>query len=143
MKQDFSRTVVKILLLGSLQGVLAQPTWSATDYLEPSSAPPHRIVSIPTLSVSPNTVHTSNGTQVKLTAQPAGGEAMLFSVDWSVREGAPGGRIETGSRTNSGAYEATYFAPDSGSGPFHIDVKLHEYPSAKAEVRIDLDTTLK
>jgi len=136
MQQGFTRKTNKILLLGVLSLFASLPAYSGNNDLDHASSNPHRILATPTLTISPETLEMTLGAQVILSAKASGGEAMLFSVDWSIKEGENGGRIEPGIRNSSGAIEATYFSPGSGLGPFHIEAKLHEYPSATAKAII-------
>jgi hypothetical protein len=69
----------------------------------------------------------------------SGGEAILFSVDWSIREGEAGGTIlPEPKRRDDGSYAAEYQAPSAGSGPFHVIATLHEFPAVKAEARVQV-----
>jgi len=133
IKQGDSFTKVsQSLLLVVLSLFACTPAWSAPDHAVISPVKTHIILPTPTLTLFPDTVQIFAGTQITLTAKPSGGEAMLFSVDWSINEGETGGRIEAGTRNSEGAYEATYFAPTSGLGPYHIQAQLHDYPSVTA-----------
>ncbi|TLZ45670.1 MAG: hypothetical protein E6K21_18305, partial [Gammaproteobacteria bacterium] len=47
----------------------------------------------PRLELSPAAIEVAPGSRVQFIARASGGEAILFSVDWSIREGAAGGTI--------------------------------------------------
>jgi len=136
MQQAFTIKTKKILLLALLQWFALLPVYAANNDLDQVPTKPHRIVASPALKITPDTLEMASGTQITLSAKPTGGEAILFAVDWSIREGESGGHIEPGIRNSSGAIEATYFSPGSGLGPFHVEAKLHEYPSATAKAVI-------
>ena len=91
----------------------------------------------PTITMTTPRVEVSPGARIRLVARAAGGEALLFSVDWRVTEGSAGGQVEAGARADDGTYAATYTAPAAG-GTFHVTATLHEYPAATAatEVRV-------
>jgi hypothetical protein len=131
-QEDFFTKVSQFLLLVVLSLFAFTAAWSAPDHAEIAPVKTHIILPNPSLTLFPDTVQILAGTQIKLTAKPSGGEAILFSLDWSINEGESGGRIEAGARNSEGAFEATYFAPTSGLGPYHIQAKLHEYPSVTA-----------
>lgn len=103
-------------------------------------APARRpLVPQPRLTLTPATLELAPGERVMLLARPSGGEAILFSVDWSIREGTSGGQLfpETG-RREDGSYAAVYQAPQLGSGPFHVRATLHEFPAVGAEASVQL-----
>jgi hypothetical protein len=102
-----------------------------------AAAPRRSNVAPPTLTLLPASVTLTAGSSMVFTARPAGGEAMLFSVDWAVDEGPAGGTVSaTGKHLSDGGYEARYTAPSTGFGPFHLVARLHEYPSAQAVASI-------
>jgi hypothetical protein len=139
MQQSFSTYAMKTLFLMVASTQALYLNAYAEDQTPPPAASHARApFPKPAVQVFPDSVVTPLGGQVKLTARPTGGEAILFSVDWSVAEGTQGGYIESGSRNKQGELEAIYFAPRSGSGPFHIVAKLHEYPAATAEVVVEI-----
>jgi hypothetical protein len=91
----------------------------------------------PSIVLNPETSLLVQGESVVLTARPQGGEAMLFTVDWQVREGDSGGTVQTiPTRRADGGFGATYTAPRSGAGRFHVIARIHEYPSASAVAEI-------
>ena len=66
-------------------------------------------------------------------------EAILFSVNWSIREGAAGGTIlPAPKRQADGGYTAVYQAPMVGNGPFHVIATLREFPAAVAEASVQV-----
>ena len=72
-------------------------------------------------------------------ARASGGEAILFSVNWSIREGAAGGTIlPAPKRQDDGSYAAVYQAPKVGSGPFHVIATLREFPAAVAQASVQV-----
>ena len=91
----------------------------------------------PALSIEPMDITVKSGEQVIIRAHPHGGEAILFSVDWSVLEGQAGGTIVVqNQQTNEDSYVAVYEAPTAGNGPFHVIATLHEYPVVNATATI-------
>jgi hypothetical protein len=91
-------------------------------------APPSIEMAAPRLEVAP-------GSRVAIVARTHGGEAILFTVDWAVVEGA--GQVQAGRRSDDGSYEATYTAPAT-RGTYHVTATIREFPSATAtaEVRV-------
>jgi hypothetical protein len=106
--------------------------------LEPGPGPPQRSrVPQPRVELAPGLVEVAPGSRVQFTARASGGEAILFSVQWSIREGTAGGTIEPAHRReDDGSYRAVYQAPMVGSGPFHVIATLHEFPAAAAEASV-------
>jgi hypothetical protein len=105
---------------------------------EPGSGPPRRPrVPQPRVELAPSAIEVAPGSRVQFTARASGGEAILFSVNWSIREGAAGGTIEPARRReDDGSYTAVYQAPTVGSGPFHVIATLREFPAAVAEASV-------
>lgn len=96
-------------------------------------------VVLPSLALSPASVALTSGQRVVFTARPAGGEAMLFSVDWVVQEGDAGGTVTGGDKRQSdGSFAVTYLAPAVGGGPFHLVASIREFPAARAMATIQL-----
>jgi hypothetical protein len=94
-------------------------------------------VAPPFITLSPQSAELPHGGSVVLTARPQGGEAMLFSVDWKIEEGAAGGAISgAASRKSDGTFEMTYTAPAIGTGPFHVVAAIRQYPAASAVATI-------
>ena len=110
---------------------------------EPARPVPRRpLVPEPRLTLTPASIELAPGERVELVAVPSGGEAMLFSVDWSIREGSTGGTLLPGpGRREDGSYAAIYQAPGAGSGSFHVVAALHEFPAVRAEATIRLRGT--
>lgn len=106
----------------------------------PGSGPPRRPkVPQPRVELVPNAIEVAPGSRVRFTARASGGEAILFSVNWSIREGAAGGTIEPArKREDDGSYTAVYQAPAAGNGPFHVVATLREFPAAVAEASVRL-----
>ena len=95
----------------------------------------------PRLALAPAAIEVAPGSRVQFIARASGGEAILFSVDWSIREGAAGGTIlPAPKREEDGSYTAMYQAPSAGagSGPFHVIATLREFPSALAEASVQV-----
>jgi len=93
----------------------------------------------PRLELSPAAIEVAPGSRVQFIARASGGEAILFSVDWSIREGAAGGTIlPAPKRQDDGSYTAVYQAPTVGSGPFHVIATLREFPTAVAEASVQV-----
>jgi hypothetical protein len=113
----------------------SQPTGS-----EPGPAPPRRPrVAQPQIELAPALVEVAPGSRVQLIARCSGGEAILFSVKWSIREGAAGGTIVPArKRQADGSYTAVYQAPAVGGGTFHVIATLREFPSAVAETSVQV-----
>ena len=107
---------------------------------EPGPAPPQRPrVPEPRLALAPTAIEVAPGSRVQFIARVSGGEAILFSVNWSIREGATGGTIVPApKRQADGGYTAVYQAPRVGSGPFHVIATLREFPAAVAEASIQV-----
>src|ERR1700730_11114698 len=85
-------------------------------------------VAPPFITLLPASIALAPGASAVLTAKPQGGEAMLFSVEWKVREGAAGGTIKGGETRNpDGTFDATYTAPATAGGPFHVIATIREY----------------
>lgn len=96
-------------------------------------------VAQPFVTLTPSAVEVAPGASVVLTAKPQGGEAMLFAVDWRIKEGPAGGLIASdGKRSAEGTYLATYTAPASGAGPFHVEASIREYPAATAVTAVTI-----
>ena len=124
-----------LALLPQRAGVAAGPPGS-----EPGPAPPQRPrVPEPRLALAPTAIEVAPGSRVQFTARASGGEAILFSMEWSIREGAAGGTIRPApGRQDDGSYTAVYQAPGVGSGPFHVIVTLREFPAALAEASVQV-----
>ena len=90
------------------------------------------------IALSVEVLRVAPGQSVVVTARPRGGEAMLFTVDWSVEEGRAGGTLVPNARRDDGTYEATYTAPATGSGTFHLSATIREYPSAVARALVEV-----
>jgi hypothetical protein len=107
---------------------------------EPGPGPPRRPrVPQPRLELSPTAIEVVPGSRVQFIARASGGEAILFSVDWSIREGTAGGTIVPArKREDDGSYTAEYRAPMVGSGPFHVIATLREFPAAVAEASVQV-----
>jgi hypothetical protein len=105
---------------------------------EPGSGRPRRPrVPQPRLELAPAAIEVAPGSRVQFIARASGGEAILFSVKWSIREGTAGGTIVPAhKRQDDGSYTAVYQAPTAGSGPFHVIATLHEFPAAAAEASV-------
>ena len=96
----------------------------------------------PSITLLPADVQLSVGQSVIFTARPQGGEAILFAVDWSIREDAAGGTIaSTGVRNADGTYSATYTAPKAAAGSFTVEAKIREFPSAFALATVRVRTS--
>jgi hypothetical protein len=96
-------------------------------------------VAQPRLELSPTAVEVAPGSRLHFVARASGGEAILFSVNWSIREGAAGGTIVPASkRQDDGSYTAEYQAPVVGTGPFHVIATLREFPAAVAEASVQV-----
>jgi hypothetical protein len=94
----------------------------------------------PSLGLAPASIILASGQNMVFTARPAGGEAMLFSVDWALQEGEAGGIVVGGDqRQPDGSFVATYTAPAAGAGHvYHLTATLHEYPAARAVATIEV-----
>jgi hypothetical protein len=93
----------------------------------------------PRLELSPTAIEVAPGSRVQFIARASGGEAILFSVDWSIREGTAGGTIVPArKRGDDGSYRAEYRAPMVGSGPFHVIARLREFPAAVAQASVQV-----
>ena len=94
----------------------------------------------PSLSLAPASSSLKGGQSMVFTARPAGGEAMLFSVDWALQEGEAGGIVMGGDkRLPDGSFVATYTAPAAGAGHvYHLTATIHEYPAARAVSTIEV-----
>jgi hypothetical protein len=130
---------------GSLLAALLAPRAGVAGEVQPPSSepapgPPRRPrVLPPRLELSPAAIEVAPGSRVRFVARASGGEAILFSVDWSIREGAAGGTIvPSRKRQVDGSYMAVYHAPAAGNGPFHVVATLHEFPAAVAEASVQV-----
>lgn len=125
-------TVAAALLVASLLAACA-----GRDAVAQPSVQWRSNVQSPSITTAQSRLDASAGSRTALRAQPRGGEAMLFTVDWKVVEGAAGGSVETGRRSADGSYEATYTAP-ANPGTYHVTATIREYPAANAttEVRV-------
>jgi hypothetical protein len=105
---------------------------------EPGPGLPRRPrVAQPRIELAPTAIEVAPGSRVQFVARASGGEAILFSVNWSIREGRVGGTIVPArKRQADGGYTAVYQAPTVGSGPFHVIATLHEFPAAVAEASV-------
>jgi hypothetical protein len=93
----------------------------------------------PRLELSPAAIEVAPGSRVQFVARASGGEAILFSVDWSIREGTAGGTIVPApKRDNDGGYRAEYRAPMAGGGPFHVIATLRQFPAAVAQASVQV-----
>ena len=124
-----------LLPLGAVVAVECQAPGS-----EPGSELPRRPrVPQPRLELAPAVIEVTPGSRVQFIARASGGEAILFSVNWSIREGTAGGTIVPArKRQDDGSYTAVYQAPTVGSGPFHVIATLHEFPAAVAEASVQV-----
>jgi hypothetical protein len=144
MAQDSGQRTARRSLLRRLAGVLPLLLGTGLTSRRPAlaadpGARPHRPrVPDPMIALSPGEITVDPGARVILTALPSGGEAILFSVDWSVSEGDQGGALAPDDgRHDDGSFTATYTAPDQG-GPFHVVASLHEFPAVQAVATISL-----
>ena len=111
----------------------------ASDVAPAPSAARRSNVATPFVTLTPSTIDVLPGAKMLLTAKPGGGEAMRFTVEWQVQEGPAGGSIDVdASRHDDGSYAATYTAPMQGDGPYHVTVRLREYPQADATATVTL-----
>ena len=93
-------------------------------------------VPTPSIILTPATATAKPHQRINFIAVPHGGEAMLFSVTWTLVEGQTGGRLEFKSRHNrNGSYLAIYTAPEA-AGTYHVSVSLREFPAATAVATI-------
>lgn len=92
-------------------------------------------VAPPSIEMVASPIEASRRASIVLTARTHGGEAILFSVDWKVVEGASAGHVEAGRRHDDGSYDATYTAP-AASGTYHVTATIREFPSANATAEI-------
>ena len=134
---------VSLGLVFSMVGCADPSSAQAPDAQPASQAPQAPLparrsnVATPFITLSPSSVNVAPGARVLLTAKPGGGEAMLFTVDWHVQEGAAGGTVEgVATRQADGTYTATYSAPADAAGPYHVTASLREYPAAVATATI-------
>src|SRR5258706_11934381 len=127
------------IFLLALQSTRAEVA-AAPPESEPRPALPQRPrVPEPRLVLEPAAIEVAPGSRVQFIARASGGEAILFSVDWTIREGAAGGTIlPAPKRQEDGSYTAMYQAPKVGSGPFHVIATLREFPSALAEASVQV-----
>src|SRR5215470_4079480 len=59
---------------------------------EPAPGPPRRPrVPQPRVELAPGAIEVAPGSRVQFTARASGGEAILFSINWAIREGRAGG----------------------------------------------------
>ena len=107
---------------------------------EPGPAPPRRPrVAQPRIELAPAAIEVAPGSRVQFIARASGGEAILLSVNWSIREGTAGGTIVPASKRQAdGSCTAEYQAPTVGSGPFHVIATLREFPAAVAEASVQV-----
>jgi hypothetical protein len=119
------RTLIALVALGLSACVDAQPAGNRL------------VVRPPTLKLDAASLQVAPGGTVTIKAEPGGGEAILFHVDWQLAEGERAGRIEaTDKRDDNGAYAAVYKAPATAGGPWHLNATLREIPSVRATVEI-------
>jgi hypothetical protein len=126
-----------LALLSLMAGVAAEYQQPGS---EPGPGPPLRPrVRQPRLELAPTAIEVAPGSRVQFVARASGGEAILFSVKWSIREGATGGTIVPArKRQADGSYTAVYQAPAVISGPFHVIATLREFPAAVAEASVQI-----
>ena len=80
------------------------------------------------LTISPQTFSVRVGASQDVIARNSGGEAMRFTTDWTIKEGAVGGAL---SAPFVDGYDSTvsYTAPSVPGGPFHIIASDHQDPT--------------
>ena len=96
-----------------------------------SQSPPARQSNVvkPSIEMTTRDVVVARGSRTLLKAQVRGGEAMLFTVDWHIAEGAAGGSVKPARRNDDGSYEAEYTAPQA-PGLYQVTATIREFPAA-------------
>jgi hypothetical protein len=90
--------------------------------------------------VTPDSAVLAPGASATFSARPDGGEAMRLPIDWAIREGAAGGKIELAAEELSGAASIRYTAPAAGGGPYHLVASLRRAPAVQAVATITVKT---
>jgi hypothetical protein len=122
--------------MSSLTACTPAPTSAAA---QPAGVKRTNNVMPPSLTLTPATLTLQAGASTTLTAHTQGGEAMLFTVDWKILEGASAGTISSDNkRSDDGSYTASYTAPAASGVTAHIVASLHEYPAASATAAIQV-----
>lgn len=98
-------------------------------------------VKTPSLSITPNKVTLRPGEAIEIEAIPHGGEAIRFSIDWTIIVGAD--QIEMIKQYQQddrtlGAHIKLIAKPDA-EGIVRIRANLHEYPNANAELVVTFE----
>ncbi len=97
----------------------------------------HSRIPKPAISIAPSVAELHPGGRIALVARPSGGEAILFSVTWTILEGGSGGSLDVRpARRVDGTYTAIYTAPLTPGGTIHVVAALREMPSVEAVATI-------
>lgn len=111
--------------------MIASPAYAGT-----AAQNNYQRVPTPHVKVDPESASLRAGETISLSALPQGGEAILFSVEWAVREGLAGGTVSSNpTRQADGSYLASYTAPQI-PGIYHVIVRLKEVPNASAVITL-------
>ena len=125
--------------LAAGESIAADPPPSEPDGGRTSAPPERPRVRQPRLTLTPANISVSAGQSVEFIARASGGEAMLFSLGWSIREGPAGGTVNPErERREDGSQAAVYLAPAAAGGVFHVLVTLREFPAVQAEATVEV-----
>lgn len=89
------------------------------------------------ISISPASASVAPGASAVFAARPDGGEVIRLMIDWKIREGAAGGKVELLGEEMNGAATVKYTAPATGGGPYHLVASLRLNPAVQAVATIN------
>ncbi|HJV59818.1 MAG TPA: hypothetical protein VJ743_02675 [Albitalea sp.] len=115
--------------------LLLSTACAAVDAPAPASVPATRVrVPPPRIVIEPADVSVAPGASTTLTAETGGGEAILFSADWSIAEGAAGGSLGTPAPDPATPRRTSvvYTAPAQPGGPYHVVATIRGRPEVRA-----------
>ena len=129
---------MRAAILAALCVAAALPTGA---YAPAGAQPGRPNIPTPKVSITPAQADVIPGGKVALEALAGGGEAIRFSIDWTLVEGAGAGTltVEPDRPGETGISRATFLpAPTVGTGTVHVTAQLHQYPAAIAQATITL-----
>jgi len=117
--------------------VFAVPLTSVT-----AQPPMGRPIPSPSLTLEPIEAQVRLGENLSLVAVARGGEAIRFSIDWTIVEGPAAGtlEIETERPEETGISRALFTPAPATNGVVHVTVRLRQFPTAEAIATIRVVT---
>ena len=101
---------------------------------------PHERVPAPVLTVTPQEATIRSGESISFNAEPRGGEAMRFTVEWVIINGRSLGdlKVEQVPDERFIGSRARFIAKDAAVGTVRIVARLHEFPKAYSAMTVHI-----